>query len=47
MDLDFWHCFGRKNLCLITEGITYHTQDSNMDGVYMVVEIQRHHFEKI
>ena len=21
MDLDFWDCFGRKNMCLITEEI--------------------------
>ena len=23
MDLDLWDCFGRKNLCLITEEIRY------------------------
>ena len=29
MDLDLWDCFGRKNLCLITEKIWYTSMVSN------------------
>ena len=30
MDLDFWHCFGRKKLCLISKEIRYLKQKRNM-----------------